>query len=112
MDIPAIPAIPAPRPNQPAGHTAAVGTKAGSGPAEAAREFEAMLLGQMFEHMFEGMRASGPFGGGQAERTWRSFMVQEYAASVAETGGLGIAPMVEAEIARLYGDAGNAGSGE
>ncbi|HSK40415.1 MAG TPA: rod-binding protein [Arenibaculum sp.] len=103
-----ITAIPAPVPNRPD----TVRANAGSDPAKAAREFEAMLLGQMFEHMFEGIRASGPFGGGQAERTWRSFMVREYAASVAETGGLGIAPLVEAEIARLYGDAANAGSGE
>lgn len=73
--------------------------------ANVAKEFEAMLVGQLFEHMFDGLGASGPFGGGQAERTWRSLMLQEYARSIAESGELGIAPLVEAEVARLYAGA-------
>ncbi|HEV7372705.1 rod-binding protein [Arenibaculum sp.] len=77
---------------------------------EVAKEFEALLVGQLFEHMFDGLGASGLFGGGQAERTWRGFMLQEYARSVAQSGDLGIAPLVEAEVARLY--AGSMESGE
>lgn len=77
-----------------------------SAAAKAAREFEAMMLGTMLEQMFEGVETSGAFGGGQAERTWRSFMLQEYAQALAGTGEVGIAPLVEAEIARLYGEAG------
>jgi peptidoglycan hydrolase FlgJ len=74
--------------------------------AKAGREFESMMLGFMFEQMFEGVGTSGAFGGGQAERTWRGFMLQEYAQALTDTGGVGIAPLVEAEIARLYGEAG------
>ncbi|WP_207477338.1 rod-binding protein [Arenibaculum pallidiluteum] len=75
--------------------------------AKAAREFEAMALAQMFEAMFEGVRTDGAFGGGHAEGTWRSFMMQEYGRAVADQGGLGIARMVEADIARLYAQAGD-----
>jgi Rod binding domain-containing protein len=88
---------------RPAGPASA---SADSPAAKAGREFEAMMLGFMFEQMFEGVGTSGAFGGGQAERTWRSFMLQEYAQALTDTGGVGIAPMVEAEIARLYGEAG------
>ncbi|PWC42597.1 flagellar biosynthesis protein FlgJ [Azospirillum sp. TSO22-1] len=74
----------------------------------AATEFEAMMVGQMLQSMFEGVRTGGAFGGGDAERTWRGFMLQEYGRAIAEAGTLGIGRMVHAEVARLYGD-GDAG---
>jgi peptidoglycan hydrolase FlgJ len=94
------------RPASPASARADSPASADSPAAKAGREFESMMLGFMFEQMFEGVGTSGAFGGGQAERTWRSFMLQEYAQVLTDTGGVGIAPMVEAEIARLYGEAG------
>jgi peptidoglycan hydrolase FlgJ len=70
---------------------------------KAGKDFEAMFVGQMLESMFTGLGKTALFGGGQAETTWRSFMLQEYGKAIAETGSLGIGRMVEADVARLYG---------
>lgn len=68
-----------------------------------AKEFEAMLVGQLMESMFAGMRESPLFGGGgPAEKPWRSMMLQEYGKAIAESGTLGIGRMTHDEIARLY----------
>ncbi|MBK3773615.1 rod-binding protein [Azospirillum sp. YIM DDC1] len=70
---------------------------------KAGQEFEALMVGQMLESMFAGVETGSAFGGGQGERTWRSFMLQEYGKAIAEAGTLGIGRMVEADVARLYG---------
>ncbi|CAO3362988.1 rod-binding protein [Azospirillum palustre] len=68
-----------------------------------AKEFEAMLVGQLMESMFAGMRESPLFGGGgPAEKPWRSMMLQEYGKAIAESGTLGIGRMTHDEIVRLY----------
>ncbi|KAA0572934.1 flagellar biosynthesis protein FlgJ [Azospirillum sp. B21] len=68
-----------------------------------AKEFEAMLVSQLMESMFAGMRESPLFGGGgPAEKPWRSMMLQEYGKAIAESGTLGIGRMTHNEIARLY----------
>lgn len=66
-----------------------------------AEDFEAFFLSQMFEHMFDGVSTDGPFGGGQAERIYRSLMVQEYGKQVARAGGVGIADSVKREMLQL-----------
>ncbi|KAA0591846.1 Rod binding domain-containing protein [Azospirillum lipoferum] len=87
-------------------HTPATATPAAPNPAAAdkvAKEFEAMLVGQLMESMFAGMRESPLFGGGgPAEKPWRSMMLQEYGKAIAESGTLGIGKMTHDEIARLY----------
>lgn len=100
MDIPAISTIskaaPAPSP-------AASASRKSADPSErVARDFEAMIVGQMLESMFKGLDTGGTFGGGQGERTWRSFMLQEYGKAIADSGTLGIGRMVQADVARLY----------
>lgn len=85
--------------------TPAVANAALSGPAAAdkvAKEFEAMLVGQLMESMFAGMRESPLFGGGPAEKPWRSMLLQEYGKAIADSGTLGIGRMTRDEIARLY----------
>ncbi len=68
-----------------------------------AKEFEAMLVSQLMESMFAGMRESPLFGGGgPAEKPWRSMMLQEYGKAIADSGTLGIGKMTHDEIARLY----------
>ena len=74
--------------------------KNGSQIDKAAEEFEAVFLSQMLSHMFEGVRADGPFGGGKAEEMFRSFMLQEYGKVMAATGGVGLADMVKREMIR------------
>ncbi len=48
------------------------------------------------------MDTGGTFGGGAGEKTWRSFMLQEYGKAIAESGTLGIGRMVRDEVVRLY----------
>ncbi len=58
---------------------------------EAAEDFEAVFLNSMIEQMYTGMDGDGPFGGKGANGVWRSFMTQEFAKSIARSGGIGIA---------------------
>jgi Rod binding domain-containing protein len=71
-------------------------------PEAAGKQFEALVVGQMLESMFQGIDTGGTFGGGQAERTWRSFMLQEYGTAIAQSGTFGIGSMLQADISRLY----------
>lgn len=59
-----------------------------------AQDFEAVFLTQMFQHMFKGLDADPLFGGGQAESTYRSLMMNEYGKEVAQHGGIGLAEHV------------------
>jgi Rod binding domain-containing protein len=73
-------------------------------PADARRvgeEFEAMFLSQMLAPMFDQIRTDGPFGGGNAETMYRSFLVDAYAKSMVKAGGIGIADNVQREILKL-----------
>jgi len=58
------------------------------------QDFESMFLSQMIGHMFSGIKADGLFGGGHAEETFRSLLVDEYGKSIARAGGIGIADQV------------------
>ncbi len=81
---------------------------AGSGvsPAAAAKarasaqDFEAVFLNSMFSQMFTHVN-EGPFNGGQAASTWRSFLTDEYARNFAKAGGIGIADSVYKELMSL-----------
>ena len=70
-----------------------------SNPAQAAkvgRQFEAHFMSQMFEHMFEGIKADGVFGGGSGEEMFRSLLLDEYGKMVANKGnGIGIGAAVQ-----------------
>jgi Rod binding domain-containing protein len=68
-----------------------------------AQEFEAMFLGQMLEPMFKGLKTEAPFGGGNAENTWRSLLVQEYGKSISKRGGLGVAKIIENQMLDMAG---------
>ena len=56
-----------------------------------AEEFEAVFLSAMLEPMFSGIDVPEPFGGGNAEDTFRGMMVEEIGKSVAASGGIGLA---------------------
>lgn len=103
MDVSALPPMPAAA----AARTAAERGVAGK-PADpvqrVSQEFEAMMVSQMLDSMFAGISTGGAFGGGQAEKTWRGFMLQEYGKAIAAAGSLGIGKMVQADVARLYGE--------
>ncbi|KAA5605755.1 chemotaxis protein [Roseospira marina] len=61
---------------------------------ETAQDFEAFFLSQMMQPMFSGLSTEPPFGGGHAENTWRSLLVDEYGKLMARNGGVGIADSV------------------
>ena len=66
-----------------------------------AQDFEAGFLSMMLKPMFEGLKTDGPFGGGDAEATWRSFMVDAMAKQTARAGGIGLADTVMSEMIKL-----------
>ena len=63
-----------------------------------AEEFESVFLNTFVEQMFQGIKTDGPFTGGSSEGIYRSMMSQEYAKSLAKSGGIGLADHVYAEI--------------
>ncbi|MBS0560730.1 MAG: rod-binding protein [Proteobacteria bacterium] len=67
---------------------------------KAARDFEAMTLGELLKPMFDTVdTAHGPFGGGDGEAAFRPMLVTEMARGLAAHGGLGLArPIFEAML--------------
>ena len=69
----------------------------------ASEKFEAMFLNSMFQQMFTGVEADGPFGGSNALKVWRSFLTDQYAKTFAKNGGLGIASHVYEQLLQHQG---------
>lgn len=59
-----------------------------------AQDFEAMFLNSMFQHMFTGLNGDGPLGGQGATGVWRSMLTDQFARTIAKSGGIGIADQV------------------
>jgi len=57
----------------------------------AAQDFEGVFLNSMISQMMTKVDGEGPFGGSQASGVWRSFLVNEFAKSFAQAGGIGLA---------------------
>lgn len=71
---------------------------------ETAEQFEASFLSQMLKPMFEGLDTNGLFGGGEAEATWRSFLIDAMAQQTVRAGGIGLADTVMAEMIRMQAE--------
>ena len=71
----------------------------------AAREFEAMFIGQMLAPMFEGLSTDGPFGGGNSEEVFRSLLVGEYARAVSKRSPIGVADQMVRGLLQAQEDA-------
>lgn len=71
--------------------------------AETAQSFEATFLSSMLKPMFEGLDTEGPFGGGQGEAMFRSFLTDALAKQTVKAGGIGIADTVQREMLKLQG---------
>lgn len=67
----------------------------------AAKEFEAMFMTEMLKPMFEELKPDPMFGGGKGEEIFNGFMLEEYGKMMAETGQIGIAEQVKAEMIRM-----------
>jgi flagellar protein FlgJ len=70
---------------------------------QAARDFEAQVLGQLLQPAFATVDMSkSAFGGGSAEGQWRPMLVDAFAASAARAGrGIGLGEMVLRHMLRV-----------
>lgn len=69
---------------------------------KAAREFEAMAIGELLKPMFDTIDLSkGPFGGGAGEAAWKPILVEHMAKNIAARGGLGLADHVFQSLLRM-----------
>ena len=75
-----------------------------------AQQFEASFIGQMLQPMFEGLSTAAPFGGGEGESTFRSFLVDAMAKQMSARGGIGLAPAIEREMIKMQSMNGGAGA--
>ena len=65
---------------------------------QAAKDFEAMVIGQMMQPMFNTIPTDGKFSGGYAEEMFRTMMVDELGKTITNSGGIGIASQVYTEL--------------
>ena len=85
---------------QDTGRTAKPGTPEAKA-RKSAEDFEGVFMQTMMQEMFAGIGKEGPLGEGEAGGAWRSLLVQEYASTMAHSGGIGIADNVYRDILAL-----------
>ena len=68
-----------------------------------AQQFERMFISEMLGPMFQGIETDGPFGGGNAEATFRPMLLDQYADAISRGGGIGITDSVLKEILKMQG---------
>lgn len=86
---------------QTAAPTAPTASMAKARMRETAEAFEASFLSQMLKPMFESLSTEAPFGGGEAEGTWRGFLVEAMARQTVKAGGIGLADQVVAQMLKM-----------
>lgn len=86
--------------SQPASVRAPSATNNAATATKAAKEFEGVFIAQFLGSLFQGIPTDGPMGGGQGEEMFRSLMVNEYAKSIADKGGFGLADAVSRQLLR------------
>ena len=69
---------------------------------KAAKDFEAMAIGQMLEPMFATVdTAKGLLGGGTGEENFKPMLITEMAKQVEQHGGLGLANSIYAQMLKM-----------
>jgi len=68
-----------------------------------ADDFEASFLSTALGSMFEGVTVSAPFGGGEGEDAFKSFLNDAMAKQIVARGGIGVAAAVQREMLRMQG---------
>jgi Rod binding domain-containing protein len=68
-----------------------------------AQDFEASYLSNALSSVFSGVEASEPFGGGEGEAAFKSFLTEAYAKQISRAGGVGLAAAVQKEILKMQG---------
>ncbi len=67
----------------------------------AAKEFEAVFLGEMMKPMLEAAPPSDQFSGGHGEEMFRGMLAEEFGKALAQRGGIGLASVVERQLVML-----------
>ena len=70
---------------------------------KSAHDFEASFLTSALGSMFAGVTTSAPFGGGEGEQAFRSFLNEAMAKQIEKKGGVGIAASVQREMLKMQG---------
>ncbi len=68
-----------------------------------AKKFESQFLSVMLGHMFDGTSAAAPFGGGQGEEMFKSFLTDAFADAIAQHGGVGLSKDISRAMLKLQG---------
>ncbi len=66
-----------------------------------AEEFESVFLAEMMAPMFDGLETDGLGGGGAGEAMFRPMLIERYAESISNSGGVGIADSIIRELQRM-----------
>jgi len=68
---------------------------------QTAQSFESQFLSSMLGQMFDGVSTSGPFGGGEGEAAFRSFLMDAFAQQMTKSGGIGLSAAVQKEMLKM-----------
>jgi flagellar protein FlgJ len=71
--------------------------------AKTAHDFEASFIAAMLQPMFDTLSTAPPFGGGQGEAAFKSFMVNAVSQQVAKKGGIGLSASIQREMLKMQG---------
>ncbi|HCM84122.1 MAG TPA: rod-binding protein [Alphaproteobacteria bacterium] len=64
-------------------------------------DYEAVYMSQMLSHMYAGVEVDPMFGGGPAEETMRSLLINEYGKMMAQRGGIGLADAMKKQMLEM-----------
>lgn len=64
----------------------------------AVEDFEAFFISQTFQLMYDTVPVNETFGGGNAEKIFRSMMIDEYGKMTAKSGGIGLTNQIMAQL--------------
>ncbi len=68
-----------------------------------AQNFESSFMSVMMQQMFEGVKTSEPFGGGQGEEMFKSVLTDAMSKQVTQAGGIGLSATIQREMLKLQG---------
>ncbi|MBO1324634.1 rod-binding protein [Acetobacter sp. TBRC 12305] len=68
---------------------------------KAAVEFEGMTIGELLQPMFDTVDTDDMFGGGDAEKQFRSLQVTELGKQIAHNGGIGMADSLYTQMLKM-----------
>ena len=66
------------------------------------QQYEGLVLAKMLEQIFENQEPDPLTGGGFAEETLNSFLIQEYATKIAENGKLNLTKDIKNQLLNKY----------